>query len=359
MIYRKKNRILLSLVAVASLAWTCAADGAESPTDGDLRVSFGGIRIADEPFARPYRNIFRKQERTSSLSHLLVADQTLDPREILYYSTAAYRLESAVLLHRREGSEISPAPGEDSPYHYYCIWTQELEKLPRGTLIDMQPSARNLPQVIFVGNNSNVIAALEKYPTVTNLAFHRHVPLVREDYARPKRPLLMAPIRDILQTPRAKELKHLALPPLPVTDDDVIADVVKLSKLRGLSLFCSDVSDSSLPWLAELPELRVLNLDGCRITDDGVKELAKVKNLQSLSLNGCRMVTDASLKSFHKHPKLMEIRAAGTQITDAAVRELHRATPNFHYAWLDDRNLPHDSKETPRFFDFTGKDKLK
>jgi hypothetical protein len=69
-------------------------------------------------------------------------------------------------------------------------------------------------------------------------------------------------------------LQGLCLEKSPVTDAH-LKQVVRLRKLKYLSLFGTRVTDEGLGQLAGLKDLEVLLLNGTAVTDDGVARLQK------------------------------------------------------------------------------------
>lgn len=118
---------------------------------------------------------------------------------------------------------------------------------------------------------------------------------------------------DVRNLERMTELKDLTIENYAVTDQD-LACIGKLSKLMGLSIKCSNVSDSGISQLrklkhlksifftgtmelspsgfgqlAELPELEILFLGDAPITDEGVADISRIKSLDTLELDSSRL----------------------------------------------------------------------
>ncbi len=70
------------------------------------------------------------------------------------------------------------------------------------------------------------------------------------------------------------------------TADQAVAEVKRAKELRHLSLRYVDVSDEGLIGFAELPELRKLTLEECRCQGDGLAALSNLEHLWFLKLTG-------------------------------------------------------------------------
>lgn len=60
----------------------------------------------------------------------------------------------------------------------------------------------------------------------------------------------------------------------PLTDDDLV-HVGRLTSLKYLSLFLTQITDAGLVHVRGLTNLRILHLEGTRVTDEGCQELKR------------------------------------------------------------------------------------
>ena len=98
-------------------------------------------------------------------------------------------------------------------------------------------------------------------------------------------------------------------------DDDMALQIATLSKLRGLDLANTDISDRGLSHLARLSELRDLNLSGTAISDDGLSALHDMTELRRLQLSRTRITAQGLMKLSHL-TNLETLAVYGTSIGD-------------------------------------------
>ena len=128
-------------------------------------------------------------------------------------------------------------------------------------------------------------------------------------------------------------------------DDDRIATLKRLTKIRELDLGDSQVTDdglvhlrgrtqlvtlnllrlpitgAGLVHLEELTDLEHLTLSGTAITDADLLHLQKLKNLRRLDLNDTK-ITDQGLRHLKLLPMLEDIRLYGTEVSDDGLTHL-------------------------------------
>jgi hypothetical protein len=121
-------------------------------------------------------------------------------------------------------------------------------------------------------------------------------------------------------------LKFLSVDGTQITD-------AGLEHLKGLStlkrLFLSDtpVTDAGLDHLTRLTELETLVLQATQVTDAGLVHVSRLTKLKMLVLQTTH-VTDAGLEHLSGMASLKEFYLGGSQVTDEGVEKLRQALPN-------------------------------
>ena len=131
---------------------------------------------------------------------------------------------------------------------------------------------------------------------------------------------------------------------LPVAGNEVMAHIARLTGLRELHVYFTDITDKGLEPLAELQNLEKLTLPG-DITDVGFAEVARLPRLKVLAglgygvtsksadllagittLEELRLrqhqMTDEDLACLAKLPRLRALSLGGSELTDAALLHL-------------------------------------
>jgi hypothetical protein len=155
---------------------------------------------------------------------------------------------------------------------------------------------------------------------------------------------------------RLKRIDRLGLWESSVNDDR-LADLHVLTKLRTLGLHKTKVGDKGLANLKGSTALRSLWLNRSSVTDVGLAHLKGRTNLEALSLRetaisdaglvhlkgfsglkqlylGGTKVTDAGLVHLKGLSRLQLLEVGGTRVTDTAVRELQKVLPNLKISRL-------------------------
>jgi Leucine-rich repeat (LRR) protein len=110
-------------------------------------------------------------------------------------------------------------------------------------------------------------------------------------------------------------------------DDDGVTTVAKLSKLRTLSLYGTQISDAGLANLAnQLTDLESLVLSATQVTDSGMSHVGKLTKLKTLRL-GQTAVGDDGLKQLDGLTDLESIYVDQANVTSEGHRQFHRAHP--------------------------------
>jgi beta-lactamase regulating signal transducer with metallopeptidase domain/Leucine-rich repeat (LRR) protein len=110
------------------------------------------------------------------------------------------------------------------------------------------------------------------------------------------------------------------------TDDDDLACLEKLKKLKEFNSSISRVGDAGMAHLAGLTDLKFLAVGGQNVTDAGLAHLSNLKKLNILHIFG--NISDAGLKAFKGLHCLQLLDINSTQnISPAAIKELEQALP--------------------------------
>jgi Leucine-rich repeat (LRR) protein len=151
--------------------------------------------------------------------------------------------------------------------------------------------------------------------------------------------------------------KRLETIALSLTGDDDVAAVVKMPRLKNLSLVSSPVTDRCVEIIASNPRLKVVGFSGCRgISDQGIAHLRKMPQLEYVWLSDTG-ITDAGaahlvgLKQLNnlvysstrvghgavpflkQMTSLRHLNVVGTQMTAADIAELRQALPQCNIHW--------------------------
>lgn len=104
-------------------------------------------------------------------------------------------------------------------------------------------------------------------------------------------------------------------------DDDALAVLNGLSRLKDVYLSGPKVTDEGLKHLASLPKLGGLRLTDTKITGAGFRYLDKADGLMVLYLGGSK-VDDAGILALGKKPNLSELYLDGTAISNNALKAI-------------------------------------
>lgn len=134
------------------------------------------------------------------------------------------------------------------------------------------------------------------------------------------------PSDDLLRAiARLPELESVDLSDQPV-DRRQLALLTPLSRLRSLTLACTQVTDADLDCLVQFPDLNFLDLTGTAVTDAGMERLKRLSKLTSVHLN-LTDLSDAGLATLADLPKLQVIEAELTAVTKAGAAEFLKKRP--------------------------------
>jgi hypothetical protein len=115
---------------------------------------------------------------------------------------------------------------------------------------------------------------------------------------------------------------------------DVLAALLKIPRLRGVSVELTPLTDAGLEGLKEFTKLEKLSLEGTHVTDAGLVHLKALTRLRSLDLAGT-MVTNAALDQLQGLKYLDTLGLAGTQVNDAGLAQL-KLYPRLRSLYLTD-----------------------
>jgi len=131
-----------------------------------------------------------------------------------------------------------------------------------------------------------------------------------------------------------RQLEYLTLP--ESTDDAVMALLPSFTRLRGLYLSSSRVTNADLTHLKDLPNLEELALGLGRMTDKGLIQLAACSRLEYLMLSGTNF-TDFGMAYIKDIPHLKTLHAGHlNHLTDRGMENISTAVQvermSFHWA---------------------------
>jgi Leucine rich repeat len=118
------------------------------------------------------------------------------------------------------------------------------------------------------------------------------------------------------------DLEGLELEGTNARDEDLV-HIAHLSKLTGLHLGSTRITDRGMSQLDQLANLEGLNLENTAITDDGLQHIRGLKKLRNLNVENTR-ITDLSIPLLLSLPNLDSLHVRGTSITPEGVEELQR-----------------------------------
>ncbi len=121
---------------------------------------------------------------------------------------------------------------------------------------------------------------------------------------------------------RLSKLRSLDLWNSNLTDAG-LQQIEGLSNLELLNAGFTEVTDAGLAHIAKLTSLQSLGLTATKVTDVGLEQLKGLSNLESLSLWHTK-ITDAGLKSVKSLVKLKGLDLGFTRVTDAGIENLKR-----------------------------------
>lgn len=143
----------------------------------------------------------------------------------------------------------------------------------------------------------------------------------------------------------------------PLMDDQGLAEIQGLPRVRELNLYRSRIGDDGLKFLQSFPNLRRVPMGETQVTDAGLVHLSKLEQLEYLGLRG-NPVTDAGLAHLKPLKNLTGIYLGETSVTDQGLSQL-KSFPLLNQLLLaggkiSDAGLEHlhDLKEL-RFVDLT------
>lgn len=130
------------------------------------------------------------------------------------------------------------------------------------------------------------------------------------------------------------QLKSLTVlqPQSESVNNDDLALLVDMPRLRELNLSQSNVTDAALEHVGKLKQLKSLNLHQTAITDRGLERIGQLTQLEVLSLSQTA-ITDAGLAKLSGLTELTFLGVDKTQTTEAGLIALKRALPKLMARW--------------------------
>jgi len=116
-------------------------------------------------------------------------------------------------------------------------------------------------------------------------------------------------------------------------DGESLANLVKLERLKIISMPGTKVGGGGFAALAGLPALKELYLGSTKITDNDLADIAKMAALETLFIPGNR-VSDAGIEHILSMRALRKLNIDGTDITETGLARLHSARPDITLAHL-------------------------
>ncbi len=104
-------------------------------------------------------------------------------------------------------------------------------------------------------------------------------------------------------------------------DDEGLAHVAGMTRLRRLSLNSTKVTDKGLVYLQALRELQVLDLANTQICGSGLNHCSQMSKLEILALNGTQL-DDQGAAHLRNNTGLRRLYLYGTRVTDRCVVDL-------------------------------------
>lgn len=147
---------------------------------------------------------------------------------------------------------------------------------------------------------------------------------------------------ELLQLDGLLGLRALVLDAGAVGDEDV-KHLVRLAGLEHLRLRESPLSDQGIRELGSgsLKSLLILNLPQARPTAEGLKELAGLPKLRQLRIAG-RQIDDAAIRELSHYPSLSSLHLIQPGITASSLDTL-AAMQNLSSLYIDDCPLPDEA----------------
>ncbi len=118
----------------------------------------------------------------------------------------------------------------------------------------------------------------------------------------------------------------------PAADDAVVAQIGRLTEVRGLYLQGSTVTDAGLASLAGMHELRTLHLDMPNVHGPGLRHLSGLRGIKNLHLYRTP-ITDESLAYLAPLTAIERLSFRSSHISDAGMTHV-AGLPSLKILWL-------------------------
>jgi hypothetical protein len=118
-------------------------------------------------------------------------------------------------------------------------------------------------------------------------------------------------------------LKELRLEHAPGIDDEGLARLGRLSELEDFTLVGVQVSSKGLGILRSMPRLKSLCIHQISVTDDTLADVAQARELKYVNFALLTGVSDKTVASLERLPRLKELILARTGVSDAGMERLN------------------------------------
>jgi hypothetical protein len=141
--------------------------------------------------------------------------------------------------------------------------------------------------------------------------------------------LYLTPVTDdgLAHLRSLRQLKNLQIADSPGVTAAGLAHVEGLRELTTLGLYGVPVTDASLVYLANLPALKTLRLTRSKITDAGMVHFKGLRQLNRLDLTGCQ-ITDDGIAQLRDLKQLARLYVEHTEVSYYGARFLQSRVPN-------------------------------
>lgn len=116
------------------------------------------------------------------------------------------------------------------------------------------------------------------------------------------------------------------------------ANLRKLHELEHVELNTVQATDQIIPELVRIPRLKSLSLGSTRITPAGLRRLREAKSLQSITLTG-QAIDDEIVQAVADLPQLQTVMLFHTKVTASGLQALD-TLPNLRHLHLVDNTPP-------------------
>jgi hypothetical protein len=131
---------------------------------------------------------------------------------------------------------------------------------------------------------------------------------------------------DLEQLSLVVDLEWLDLRSCKNVTDMGMSYVSRMSNIKKLELYDTQIGDQSLEHLSSLANLQDLNIHSTQVTDDGLRLIRCFPELESLDLGGSSPITDGGLQYLEPLRKLESLELSESRFSDHALVHLKHLT---------------------------------